>query len=148
MPTGGHYMECEECGERYQGRERCPFCGGAGSAAPIMTMDGAFEEAWDALRKAWYDEPETEEALMNEDPELHARRNKFPEDEDPFWDHMAELDDADIQEGASPDAKREAEEAEGNVLSRLFPSKKPLGARGKEGINAILNLLGLRGSKQ
>ena len=148
MPTGGHYMECEECGERYQGWERCPFCGGAGSAAPIMTMDGAFEEAWDALRKAWYDEPETEEALMNEDPELHARRNKFPEDDDPFWDHMAELDDADIQEGASPDAKREAEEAEGNVLSRLFPSKKPLGARGKEGINAILNLLGLRRPQQ
>ena len=108
MPHSNQFMECEQCGERYQGGERCPRCGGAGSPAPmIMTMDGAFSEAWDALKKAWYDEPETEEALMNEDPELHARRNKFPDDDDPFWDHMADLDDKDVQEGASDDAKQE-----------------------------------------
>lgn len=133
VKDSARYSVCEECGEQYTGR-KCPYCEDGKGAATILAMDGAFEEAWGALRKTWTDEPETDEALMYENPELHARRNKMPDEDDPFWDDI--------------DAQDEADLSADRVMSRLFPSKKGLGARGKEGINAILNLLGLRGSKQ
>ncbi len=133
VKDSARYSVCEECGEQYTGR-KCPYCEDGKGAATILAMDGAFEEAWDALRKAWYDEPETEEALMNEDPELHARRNKMPDEDDPFWDELGAQDEADL--------------AAHNTLNRLFPPKKSLGTKGKEGINAILNLLGLRRPQQ
>jgi len=54
VPTGGPYMQCEECGKRYQGGKICPFCGGKGSpSSTVLTMDSAsfaFDTAWELLK--------------------------------------------------------------------------------------------------
>ena len=55
-------------------------------------MDGAFEEAWDALSKAWYDEEDIDPYTREEDPELWEKRNEMPDDE--FWDEIGVHEDA------------------------------------------------------
>tara|TARA_R100001082_G_C4313376_1_gene137816 strand:- start:430 stop:690 length:261 start_codon:yes stop_codon:yes gene_type:complete len=86
-----------------------------------MSNDRAFEIAWDALSKAWYDEEDADPYKRQENPESWERENKMPDEDDPFWDEIGEDDG---------------------------PRPKTLGTKGKESINAILNLLGLRRSKQ
>ena len=121
---------CERCQKPYVG-SKCPYCKDGEGTPTILAMDGAFEEAWDALSKAWYDEEDIDPYTREEDPELWEKRNEMPVDE--FWDEI----------GVHEDAERSAQK----VLEGLFPPKT-LATRGKESINAILNLLGLRRPKQ
>ena len=93
-----------------------------------MSNDRAFEIAWDALSKAWYDEEDADPYKRQENPESWERENKMPDEDDPFWDEIGEHEDA--------------ERSNQKVLEGLLEPKN-LATRGKESINAILNLLGL-----
>jgi len=44
-------MECKECGQKYQGGDTCPFCGGEGAPPQILAMDGVFDGSWRFLKE-------------------------------------------------------------------------------------------------
>ena len=51
MPTGGPYMECKGCGQKYHGGDTCPHCGGEGAPPQILAMDGVFDGSWRFLKE-------------------------------------------------------------------------------------------------